>query len=174
MDGPLALIVNPAAGGGRAAAALPAVEAELARLGMAFQTQLTASLEHAEALARAAVDAGETVVVLSGDGLLGRVAGVLSGSPTPLGILPGGRGNDFARVLGISADPVQACATLAGGHVREVDVGDVGGLSFIGIASCGFDSDANRIANEAKLVKGNLVYAYGARRASSWSSTAAS
>ena len=33
------------------------------------------------------------------------------------------------------------------------------------IASCGFDSDANRIANEARLIRGNLVYAYGALRA---------
>jgi len=37
--------------------------------------------------------------------------------------------------------------------------------TFISIASCGFDSDANRIANETKLVRGNLVYAYGALRA---------
>jgi diacylglycerol kinase family enzyme len=39
----------------------------------------------------------------------------------------------------------------------------------VGIASCGFDSEANRIANQARLVRGNLVYAYGAIRAlASW------
>ena len=38
------------------------------------------------------------------------------------------------------------------------------GRPFIGIASAGFDSDANRVANETRLVKGNLVYAYGALR----------
>jgi diacylglycerol kinase family enzyme len=41
----------------------------------------------------------------------------------------------------------------------------VDGKTFVGIASYGFDSDANRIANEAKLIRGNLVYAYAALRA---------
>ena len=42
---------------------------------------------------------------------------------------------------------------------------NVDGTPFMGIASFGFDSDANRIANEAKLVKGNAVYLYAALRA---------
>jgi diacylglycerol kinase family enzyme len=46
-----------------------------------------------------------------------------------------------------------------------VDLGLANGRPFVGIASLGFDSDANRIANEAKLVKGNLVYLYAALRA---------
>ena len=46
-----------------------------------------------------------------------------------------------------------------------VDVANVEGTPFMGIASFGFDSDANRIANEAKLVKGNAVYLYAALRA---------
>jgi YegS/Rv2252/BmrU family lipid kinase len=54
---------------------------------------------------------------------------------------------------------------LAGGATREIDVGVVNGKRFLCIASCGFDSDANRIANEAKLIKGNLVYLYAALRA---------
>ena len=48
---------------------------------------------------------------------------------------------------------------------RAIDVGEVNGRRFLGIASCGFDSDANRIANEAKLIRGNLVYLYAALRA---------
>jgi diacylglycerol kinase family enzyme len=40
----------------------------------------------------------------------------------------------------------------------------VGGATFVGIASCGFDSDCNRIANETRLVRGNLVYVYSALR----------
>jgi diacylglycerol kinase family enzyme len=38
-------------------------------------------------------------------------------------------------------------------------------VPYIGVASLGFDSDANRIANEAKLIRGNLVYLYAALRA---------
>ena len=80
-------------------------------------------------------------------------------------MLPGGRGNDFARVLGIPLEPVAACDVLARGAVRGSTSAIVGSRTFIGIASCGFDSDANRIANETRVVRGNLVYAYGAIRA---------
>jgi YegS/Rv2252/BmrU family lipid kinase len=82
-----------------------------------------------------------------------------------LGVLPGGRGNDFARVVGIPLDAEEACAVIAGGTPQPVDLGDLDGATFIGIASLGFDSDANRIANEAPSRLGKLVYAYGALRA---------
>ena len=49
--------------------------------------------------------------------------------------------------------------------VERVDLGDVNGRTYAGIASCGFDSVANRIANETRIVRGNLVYAYGLVRA---------
>jgi YegS/Rv2252/BmrU family lipid kinase len=82
-----------------------------------------------------------------------------------MGVLPGGRGNDFARVLGLPLEPVAACEILAGGVARRVDLGLADGRPFIGIASLGFDSDANRIANAAPARLGNLVYLYGALRA---------
>src|SRR5436190_10964413 len=105
MSRSISLIVNPVAGGGRAAKALPRVEERLRALGVAFHTERTRDLDHARDLARSAAEAGETVVTLSGDGLVGCVAGVLRELPgSVLGILPGGRGNDFARVLGIPRD----------------------------------------------------------------------
>ncbi len=165
MSRRIALIVNPMAGGGRAASVLPEFETALEQLGIEFHTEHTKSLDHAEELARAAVAAGERTAALGGDGLIGRVAGVVADTDSVLAVLPGGRGNDLARVLGIPADPPGACAVIAGGRVRELDVGDAGGRSFIGIASCGFDSEANRIANATTLVSGHLVYAYGALRA---------
>jgi YegS/Rv2252/BmrU family lipid kinase len=165
MDRAIALIVNPHAGGGRAAEALPEVETTLERLGLEFHTERTDSLEHAEELARAAADAGEVAAALSGDGLIGRLAGVLAGGEGILGVLPGGRGNDLAGALGVPDDAAEACHVLADGRIRELDLGEADGRPFIGIASCGFDSDANRFANEAPAALGNLVYAYGAVRA---------
>jgi YegS/Rv2252/BmrU family lipid kinase len=171
MPRPVALLVNPSAGGGRALKALPAVEAELRRLGVPFRVERTESLLHACALAAEAVALDEVVVPFSGDGLVGAVAGVLRGrEEAVMGVIPGGRGNDFARVCEIPLDPVAACAVLATGEVRPVDVGEVSGTHgagrvFVGIASLGFDSDANRIANEAPARLGRLVYVYGAMRA---------
>jgi YegS/Rv2252/BmrU family lipid kinase len=162
----ISLIVNPSAGGGRAAKVLPKVQARLRALGIEHHTELTRDLPHAQELARSAAAAGEPAVVLSGDGLLGAVAHVLRGHPEAvMGVLPGGRGNDFARVAGIPLDAEDACGVIAHGVPRPVDLGDVNGATFIGIASLGFDSDANRIANEAPPRLGSLVYAYGALRA---------
>jgi YegS/Rv2252/BmrU family lipid kinase len=127
--------------------------------------ETTRSLEHAGELATEAADRGEAAVAFGGDGLVGAVAGALMHSTGVLGVLPGGRGNDFARVLGIPLEPVPACDVLARGTVKPLDLGQAGDRTFVGIASCGFDSDANRIANQTRLVRGNLVYAYGAIRA---------
>jgi YegS/Rv2252/BmrU family lipid kinase len=157
----LSLIVNPAAGGGRAGAALPAVQDALTALELPHRVDATSSLVHAAELARRAVEQGDSPVAFGGDGLVGAVAGELRGHPVAMGILPGGRGNDFARVLGIPRDPVRACGVLAAGRERRIDLGLVGERPFVGIASCGFDSAANRIANRSRRVPAGLVYLYG-------------
>jgi YegS/Rv2252/BmrU family lipid kinase len=161
----LSVIVNPFAGGGRAARELSGVQATLHRLGLDHHVERTQSLAHARELALAAAQAGETAVAFGGDGLIGAVADALRSTDGVLGVLPGGRGNDFVRMLGIPAAPQAACQVLAEGQISRLDLGVVGDRTFIGIASCGFDSEANRIANETTLVAGRLVYAYGLLRA---------
>jgi YegS/Rv2252/BmrU family lipid kinase len=163
--GTISLIVNPAAGGGRAGRLLKAVGDALSADQLSHHVERTRSLEHAAELAAAAASAGEVAVAFGGDGLIAAVAAGLRGTDGVMGVLPGGRGNDLARVLGIPFDPVSACRVIADGAIRSLDLGEVNGRTFIGIASCGFDSEANRIANQARLVRGNLVYAYGAIRA---------
>lgn len=165
MSAPIRLLVNPVAGGGRAGRAQDAVEDALRAHGFAVRVDPTRDLEHARELARCAAEAGETVVCLSGDGMVGAVADVLRAYPDSLlGVLPGGRGNDLARVLGIPLDPIDACATIAHGVPRVLDLGEVQGRAFVGIASVGFDSDCNRIANESPSWLGRFVYLYSALR----------
>jgi YegS/Rv2252/BmrU family lipid kinase len=163
---PARLIVNPSSGGGRGARILPVVERTLASLGVTATTHATRDLDDARQLARDAAAAGDIAVALGGDGLVGAVAGALADQPEGrLGVVPGGRGNDLARVLGIPTDPAAACAVIAGGVLRDLDLGSVDGRFFACIASAGFDSEANRIANDAPSWLGGLVYAYGALRA---------
>jgi len=162
----LALLVNPHAAGGRPLRLLPRVEARLRELGLPFSVQRTQSLLHGCELAREAAGRGEVPVTLSGDGLIGAVAGALRDVPDAvLGVLPGGRGNDFARMIGLPLDAVAACDVLAHGRAAPVDLGAAGERTFLGVASLGFDSEANRIANEAPPQLGRLVYVYGALRA---------
>ncbi len=159
------LIVNPSAGGGRAARALPAVLERLGGLGLIVRTESTRDLNHARELAADAAAAQHLTVTLSGDGTAGAVAAVIRAHPgSVMGVLPGGRGNDFARANGIPLDPVEACDVIADGVERLVDVGDIDGRTFIGVASLGFDSYANYHANQAPARLGRAVYFYGALR----------
>jgi YegS/Rv2252/BmrU family lipid kinase len=163
-DTPLAILVNPSAAGGRALKLLPRVEQALDERRVEFRVQRTRDLEHGSRQALGAIEAGEVPVVMSGDGLIGAVGGAVAGSETPLGIIPGGRGNDLARGLGIPEEPEEAVAVLLDGEPRRIDVGEVNGRRFLGIVSVGFDSEANRVANETQFLRGNLVYAFAALR----------
>ncbi|MGZ6642145.1 MAG: diacylglycerol/lipid kinase family protein [Solirubrobacteraceae bacterium] len=162
----IALIANPAAGGGRAARLLPGVVERLNSLGVTVRAEVTRDLPHARELAGEAARDGETVVTLGGDGLVGAVAGAMRTVPgSVMGVLPGGRGNDFCRMTQIPLDALEACEVIASGTERTIDAGEADGQTFIGIASLGFDSDANRYANAAPARLGPLVYVYGALRA---------
>ena len=101
------LLVNPSAGAGRAKKLGPEIEAEMRRRNLDYRIVETTGIEHGCAEAGAGAEAGEIPVVVSGDGLIGKVGGILAGTGTPLGVIPGGRGNDFARVVGIPTEPAE-------------------------------------------------------------------
>ncbi len=157
---PFTLLVNPASAHGRTLKLLPVIEQELDERRIPFRVERTRGLEDGIERALQAVESDEVPVVISGDGLVGAVGGAMAGSETPLGIIPGGRGNDLARVLGIPDDPLAAVAVLAAGESRRIDVGEANGKRFLGIVSVGFDSECNRLANEVTIIRSNLVYVY--------------
>lgn len=157
------LIASPSSGGGKVPTLLPAVEARLAELRVERRTVLTRDLEHARDLTREALAGGETPVAFGGDGLAGAVAGVASEHPgAVIGVLPGGSGNDFCRHTAIPGDAVEACEVIARGEPRAIDLGEANGARFLGIASLGFDSEANAAANRAPRFLGRAIYVYGA------------
>ncbi|MGC9221074.1 MAG: diacylglycerol/lipid kinase family protein [Solirubrobacteraceae bacterium] len=161
----LALIINPTSGGGRSLRALPGVIRTLAARGVEPSVQITNSLKHATELTRTAADQGLMPVAFGGDGLVAAVASALTSTPVTMGVLPGGRANDFARGLGLPPHPEQACAVLFDGTPRRIDLGISPARPFIGIATCGLDSLANQIANATRLPLGRMIYAYGGLRA---------
>ncbi len=124
---------------------------------------MTRSIDHARELTRAALDAAELPVSFSGDGVAGAVTSAAAERPgSVVGVLPGGSGNDFCRHVGISHDAVEACSVLATGVATPVDLGEANGTPFLGIASLGFDSEANALANRAPRFLGGGIYVYGA------------
>ncbi|WP_165820129.1 diacylglycerol kinase family protein [Microvirga sp. KLBC 81] len=79
----------------------------------------------------------DAIVVGGGDGSIRTVADVLSGTNIPLGILPFGTLNHFARDLGIPTTIDEAVALIAAGQTRLLDVGEVNGETFINNSSIG-------------------------------------
>ncbi|HLI95706.1 MAG TPA: YegS/Rv2252/BmrU family lipid kinase [Candidatus Baltobacteraceae bacterium] len=83
---------------------------------------------------RAPVDA---VIAAGGDGtLIGAIPLALE-RHVPIGIVPLGTFNDLAKTLGVPATAAQACAALAQGRTRTIDLGRVNGCYFVNEASIG-------------------------------------
>jgi diacylglycerol kinase (ATP) len=158
-------VVNPTAGAGTGTATATRV-AELLRAGGA-DVSLVSSTGHAHArtLAAEACTDGRTVLAVGGDGLAGCVAGAVVEAGGLLGLVPAGRGNDFARQLGLPAEPVAVARVLLAGVERTVDVIDAGGATVLGSVFAGVDSEANRIVNDRPRMPHGLVYPYAAVRA---------
>jgi YegS/Rv2252/BmrU family lipid kinase len=158
----LQVVVNPAAGGGRAQRLLPAAESALRRAGHDVRVTPTRSLSHADELVAHALDDDRLVVAMGGDGLVGRVAGAVAAGGGVMAVLPGGRGNDFCRAVGVPPEPVAAAALVEGGQERAVDLGVVssadGEVPFLGIASVGFDSEVQERVLTTRLPLGSAVY----------------
>lgn len=79
----------------------------------------------------------DVVVVGGGDGSIGAAAAVLAGGAVPLGILPLGTFNHFARDLGLPLDLEAALRVIARCHTTSVDVGEVNGRIFLNNSSLG-------------------------------------
>jgi len=164
------LVVNPAAGGGRAVRVLPAATAALDEAGAAYQVSRSASLDHARELADSAARRGDVVVAVGGDGTAGALAGAVAAADGLYGIIPAGRGNDFALALGLPGSPAAAARILVGGQARTMDLigaGVPGQPEAIVAISVylGLPSVAGQIANRTRLLRGPLVYPAAALRA---------
>jgi len=165
------LIVNPAAGGGKARQVIPRIETTLDDLGVGYDLVYTERPWHAVELARTAVQDGANVVVaVGGDGTANEVLNGLmqakqSGeAPAAMGVLCVGRGNDFAFGAGIPHDITEGCHTLAEDARRTIDVGQVSGDSlpearFFGNGvGIGFDTVVGLEAAKLKRLRGFLGY----------------
>ena len=100
------------------------------------------------------------VIAAGGDGTVGSVAGHLAGAENPLGILPLGTGNDFARSLDIPLNPRRAARLLGTGEISRVDLGRItrpGGPPryFAHAATVGLNVDFAKLATRAS-VRGRL------------------
>jgi diacylglycerol kinase family enzyme len=142
VDHTVAVFFNPAAGAA-SRQDLPSLLPPLfAELGLA--AALTPVRSHAqtrEAVRAASAGGAAAIVVAGGDGTISSVAADLLDGRTALGVLPLGTLNHFAKDAGIPIDLREAVRTIANGHVRRVDVGEVNGRAFLNNSSLGIYPD---------------------------------
>lgn len=138
------VLVNEGAGaaeGRQGMAFAAALAAAFERRGAVAETQLlpSDSLREAAERARERVARGEidAIAVGGGDGSIRTVAGVLADTGIPLGVIPLGTLNHFARDLGLPADLDGAAAVICAGHARVVDAAEVNGELFVNNSSIG-------------------------------------
>ena len=157
------LLRNPRARNGKAA-----IEPVLDRLrsaGIALLEPERGANDSASDLISRHADHCDMVIVGGGDGSLNNAASGLCYTGLPLGVLPLGTANDFARTMNIPLDPMAAAEQIIRGETRHVDLGEVNGHLFFNVASIGFSAElAAELTEKAKKRWGTLGYAIVAAR----------
>jgi YegS/Rv2252/BmrU family lipid kinase len=170
-------VVNPASDNGGTARAWPQIASAARQLGIEVVERLTEAPEHATALVREAIAAGEErVVAVGGDGTVNEVVnGFCDPAGTPLetgarlGIIERGTGCDFIRTYGLPKKVNDALAVVAAGKERRIDLGRTRYASssgeavrmFANVASCGMTGDVAERANRTtKRLGGTASFLY--------------
>jgi diacylglycerol kinase (ATP) len=171
VDHKTTLILNPAAGNGTAGTNFPAIQDRLAAHGFKYDLLRTTGPRDAIRMAREAAEMGaELVVAVGGDGTINEVINGLvlakkNGKPRPaLGVIPIGRGNDFAFGMNIMGDVEDAIDDLVKGERRTIDIGRVTGGDypegryFGNGVGMGFDTVVGFEAAKIKWIQGAGSY----------------
>lgn len=175
----LTLVVNPTAGRGRALRVLPLVVQELLAGVPTARLQVVRATSYEEARMRcvAAVEAArptpidgrrDCLIVMGGDGMMHLGLNAAAESGVPLGVIPAGTGNDFARGVGVPKSAVAAAKVIAEGVTQNIDLTRVSGeladgatQRYVGsVVSTGYDARVNRRTNAMTFTMGSLGYAY--------------
>lgn len=168
MHVPTLLLINPAAGRGRARRLRARVERGVREAGLDCEIAVTTGPGDAKRIAAEAVREGITrIIVAGGDGTIHEVANGLLEAPAAedgatraaIGLIPLGTGNDFAKLVNVyKLPPEAAAARMARGEARVFDVGRALGEYFDNILGIGFDAEAVRQANRIRRLRGIAVY----------------
>ncbi len=166
------LIVNPTAGRGQAGKSVRRIAAKLREYDGLLNPvwRYTKARGDAEHMARDAANKGASLVVaVGGDGTLHETMNGLMGTDAVLGLIPFGTGNDFARALGVYNNLDRACAAVAQGETKWVDVGVIDGRGtggprrFLVLSGTGYDArTAQTVNNGIRFLSGAPAYIWGA------------
>lgn len=156
----LLFIVNPTAGNGMTMEAVPQIKEYCRSNGIDYKIICTKYPGHGTEIAKKEITSGYSgIIAVGGDGTLLEVANGLFGSTVPLGVLPMGTGNDFARTANIPEDLYAALEKIKKNRITTIDVGRVGDKYFLNVASLGLDAEiAEDVQSNKHWIKGKAAY----------------
>lgn len=157
-------IVNSISGNGKGQKIWPFLEERLKEMKQPYEVFMTQYPGHAREVAQAVSQRPEVrgVVAVGGDGTVHEVVGGLAGSSLPLGYIPAGSGNDFARAQGIPMSPLAALERIYSPKPATVDTAIINGSRMASTAGVGFDAMVAQAVNRSSLKKwlGKLAYVW--------------
>jgi YegS/Rv2252/BmrU family lipid kinase len=149
-------IVNPIAGKGGYKKLLPHLLAVLSDQKLQYRVVFTRYPGHGVDIATKYRHANDIVVCFGGDGTFNEIVQGQMQSSASVFLFPSGTGNDIASSFGIT--PKNATDILFHGTSKRVPIAQVNNSPFVGVASCGFDSYVNKIANNfPSFMKGTKI-----------------
>ena len=159
------LITNPISGKGKAAAIAEQALQRLTAEGYTGHLELTTQPGDANRIAGEAIENGSHwIIACGGDGTIHEIVNAIAEKPNiVLGVLPCGKGNDFAEALKIPTKPVEAIEVLLKGVKRQIDLGKIGDHYFDTIVTCGYDAEVSRrVTEEGAPFSGTASYVWTA------------
>lgn len=170
MSRSFAFLVNPTSGGGAAPAAVVPVARVLRERGATVEVTYSPGPRATLDLVAQAVGRGDVVVSVGGDGMLSSVAGEVARLGGVLGIVPAGRGNDFARMLGLPDDPAAVAAILLDAEptptdLLQVTLPDGTARVVAGSVYAGVDARTAEMVNRSRWVPRRVQYPVATVRA---------
>ncbi|MCP3853333.1 MAG: diacylglycerol kinase family lipid kinase [Actinomycetia bacterium] len=150
------LLANPKSGAGAALAAADEIVGLVRARGHDVELVETHDAEHTR---EAALATGtDRILAAGGDGMFHYVLQGVAGTTRPVGLVPVGTGNDFARALDLPLDDLPAAVEVALGPVSALDAVRTEVGWFATVATLGFSAQVNARGNDMRWPKGSLRY----------------
>jgi diacylglycerol kinase (ATP) len=155
------LIINPVAGRGAGGRLENGIRAQLAAHGVEVDViRSKGPGDIAACVVTALAAKPERILIAGGDGSVHEAVNgwMQAGGDAPLGVIPVGTGNDFAKMLAPHTDWREACACIAHGATRRIDVAKCNDFYFANSIGIGFDAQVAMAANRMQWLHHKIVY----------------
>ena len=126
---------------------------------MDFEFHFTKERNHATELVKEIGSKFDVIVSVGGDGTINEIVNGMPELNKPMGILPIGTGNDFARSCSMEVGNLESAVDVLLAHdIKKIDVGEVNGRRFVNVMGLGFEGRANDIGKMLPFLHGTPKY----------------